>query len=190
MNTLDQRLKQVEAEIQFLSRQVDEKDGKIRAFLSDRQNKPHPRHLELIEKIQGYRLDPNVSSKYLMTLLDNLQWKLYYSKRAWKQLWDNVEALRRRENANNAQAQVVPESDSSSHVEEIHSKAQYSVDTLWEIQKEKFRVYGITEAKETKSEFKRRMIKEYKKLSRDKKSSQEIIMTFDKDSMHCKLGVK
>jgi len=83
------------------------------------------------------------------------------------------------------------ESVSSNHVEEmVHSKAQYSVDTLWEIQKEKFRVYGFTEAKETKSEFKKRMIQEYKKLSREKKSSQEIIMTFDKDLMHCKLDIK
>ena len=91
MNADDQRRKQMAAEIELLSRQVEEMDGKIRAFLADRQNKAHPRHLDLIEKIQGYRLDPGISTKYLATLVDNLQWKVYYSKRAWKQLWDNAE---------------------------------------------------------------------------------------------------
>jgi len=97
VNSLDQRRKQAAAEIQSVSRQVDQMDGKIRAYLADRQNKPHPRHLDLIEKIQKYRIDPSLSSQYLTTLVDNLQWKLYYSKRAWKQLWDNAEAQRRQE---------------------------------------------------------------------------------------------
>ena len=72
----------------------------------------------------------------------------------------------------------------------VHSSAQYSVDTLWEIQKEKIRTYGYTEVKETKPEFKKRMVQEYKRLSKDKKPSQEIIMTFDVDSKHCKLDLK
>ncbi len=188
MNPLDQRRKQAAADIQSLSRQVEEMDGKIRAYLADRQNKPHPRHLDLIEKIQGYRLDPSVSTKHLVTMVDNLQWKVHYSKRAWKQFWENAEAQRRKEKANTV---PITENAKAAQNEELApSKAQYSVDTLWEIQKEKLRAYGYSEIKETKTEFKKRMIFEYKKLSQDKKKDQEIILTFDKDSKHCKLDIK
>lgn len=188
MNSLDQRRKQVANEISVLSRQVDEMDGKIRAYLADRQNKPHPRHLDLIERIQGYRLDPSISTRHLLTLVDNLQWKVHYSKRAWKQLWENAEAQRQSEKPNTAP--ISEHAGKESEDEAIHSKAQYSVDTLWEIQKEKLRAYGYSEVQETKTEFKKRMLQEYKKLSGKKKQNQEIILTFDKDSKHCKLDIK
>ena len=189
MNSLDQRRKQAAAGIDLLSRQVEEMDGKIRAYLADRQNKPHPRHLDLIEKIQGYRVDPSISTKYLLTMLDGLQWKVHYSKRAWEQLWENAEMQRQKDKLNTA----VPFTDAGSletNEDMVHSSAQYSVDTLWEIQKEKIRTHGSTQVTETKLEFKRRMVSEYKKLSQDKKPNQEIIMIFDADSKHCKLDLK
>jgi len=34
------------------------------------------------------------------------------------------------------------------------------------------------------------MLQEYKKLNMDKKSNQEIFLTFDADSKHCKLDLK
>ena len=188
MNSIDQRRKQVAVEIELLSRQVEEMDGKIRAYLADRQNKPHPRHLDLIEKIQGYRVDPSISIKSLVILLDNLQWKVHYSKRAWKQFWENAEAQRRKEKPNTVSI--------TENIQSIQNKGmgtstpQYSVDTLWEIQKEKLRGYGFSKAKETKSVFKKRMLQEYKKLSQDKKSNQEIFLTFDKDLKYCKLDLK
>jgi len=188
VNSKDQRRTQVVAEIGVLSRQVEEMDSKIRAYLADRQNKPHPRHLDLIERIQGYRVPPSISTNYLVTLLDNLQWKVHYSKRAWKQFWDNAEAQRRKEKPN-----AVPVTENIQSVQNNGmggSTPQYSVDTLWEIQKEKLRAYGQSDAKETKSAFKQRMLKEYKKLNQDKKENQEIILTFDKDSKHCKLDIK
>lgn len=40
----------------------------------------------------------------------------------------------------------------------IQTKAQYSLDTLWEIQQEKLRSYGFVDAPETKADFKKRMI--------------------------------
>lgn len=189
MSSLDQQRKQVAAEIESLSRQVDEMDGKIRAYLADRQNKPHPRHLDLIEKIQAYRLDPSISTKHLMTMVDNLQWKVYYSKRAWKQLWENAEAQRRTQMPN---APAFAESAGlAQHEDSLQARAQYSVDTLWEIQKEKLRVYGYSsDVKETKSAFKKRMLREYQELSQHKKKNQEIVLTFDKESKHCKLDVK
>ena len=176
------------AEIDSLSRQVDEMDGKIRAYLADRQNKPHPRHLDLIEKIQGYRLDPSISTKHLITMVDNLQWKVYYSKRAWKQLWENAEAQRRAQMPN-APA-FVESAGPEKHENTPQAKAQYSVDTLWEIQKEKLRVYGYSDEKETKSEFKKRMLREYQELNQQKEKNQEIVLTFDKGSKHCKLEIK
>ena len=188
MNSIDQRRKQVAVEIELLSRQVEEMDGKIRAYLADRRNKPHPRHLDLIERIQGYRVPPSISTKYLVTLLDNLQWKVYYSKRAWKQFWDNAEAQRRKEKPNTVLTTENIQSVQNKGMES--STPQYSVDTLWEIQKEKLRAYGQSDVKETKSEFKQRMLKEYKKLNQDKKANQEIFLTFDKDLQYCKLDLK
>jgi hypothetical protein len=188
VNSLDQKRKQVEVEIQLLNRQVEEMDGKIRAYLADRQNKPHPRHLDLIEKIQGFRLDPSISTKHLVTLVDNLQWKMHYSKRAWKQFWENSEAQRRTKKQNTPP--IIENVGSPSKKDIASSTPQYSVDTLWEIQQEKLRAYGEPDSKETKSAFKQRMLNEYKRLNQDKKSNQEIILTFDKDSKHCKLDLK
>jgi hypothetical protein len=188
VNSLDQKRKQVAVDIQLLSRQVDEMDGKIRAYLADRQNKPHPRHLDLIEKIQGFRLDPSISTRHLETLVDNLQWKVHYSKRAWKQFWENAEVQRQKDKPN---SEPITENAKSFQDEGLAtSKAQYSVDTLWEIQKEKLRAYGESETKETKAAFKRRMLQEYKKLNREKKSNQEIFLTFDPDLKSCKLDLK
>jgi hypothetical protein len=185
---LDQRRKQVAAQIQSLGRQVDEMDGKIRAFLSDRQNKPHPRHLDLIEKIQGFRIDPSISTKHLLILVDNLQWKVHYSKRAWKQFWENAEAQQRKEKPNSAP--IAENAKSVQNKRMTPSTPQYSVDTLWEIQKEKLRAYGESGTKETKIAFKQRMLQEYKKLNTDKKSNQEIFLTYDKDLKYCKLDLK
>lgn len=189
MDSVEDRRKQMTAEIESLSRQVDEMDGKIRAYLADRQNKPHPRHLDLIEKIQNYHIHADISTKNLLTLLDNLQWKVYYSKRAWKQLWENAEILMKREGTATT-AMDVENSHEDQGGDTVQSRAQYSVDTLWEIQKEKLRVYGAGEAVETKSEFKKRMMEEYKALSKRKAAGQEIVMTFDKESKLCRLDVK
>jgi len=175
-------------EIELLSRQVEEMDGKIRAYLADRKNKPHPRHLDLIEKIQGYRVPPSISTKHLVTLLDNLQWKVHYNKRAWKQFWENAEAQRRKEKPNIAP--ITENIQSVQNKDITASTPQYSVDTLWEIQKEKLRGYGFSEAEETKPVFKKRMIQEYKKLNQSKKETQEIILIFDKDLKLCKLDIK
>lgn len=177
------------AEIELLSRQVEEMDGKIRAYLADRQNKPHPRHLEFIEKIQNYRIPPEISTKNLMTLLDNLQWKIHYSKQAWKQIWENAES-HKRESMAATTAMDVESIHEKTEEDMVPGRAQYSVDTLWEIQQEKLRVYASGESLETKSEFKKRMMQEYKDLSKRKTAGQEIVMTFDKDSKLCRLDVK
>jgi hypothetical protein len=188
VNSLDQRRKQAEAEIQRLSRLVEEMDGKIRAYLADRQNKPHPRHLDLIEKIQGYRIDRSITTRHLDALVDNLQWKVHYSKRAWKQFWENAEAQRRMEKPSTPP--IVENSGTPPKKDIAPSTPQYSVDTLWEIQQEKLRTYGQPDVKETKKAFKQRMLQEYKKLNQEKKASQEIFLTYDKDTKYCKLDLK
>ena len=59
MNSLDQQRKQVEVEIQLLNRQVAEMDGKIRAYLADRQNKPQElaKHGDWQTTSQALRID-------------------------------------------------------------------------------------------------------------------------------------
>jgi len=192
MGDITSQRKRAESDIIQLSRQVDEMEAKIRAYLGDRQRKPHPRHLDLVEKIQGYRLDPNITNKHLVTLLDNLQWKVYYNKRAWKQIWENAEALERKEKMRTGPPLSERAPANHSDGETLEDKEQYSVATLWAIQKDKLQTHGYSESdlKESKPAFKKRMFEEYKQLSSEKKSSQEIVMTFDKDSKRCKLSLK
>jgi len=188
---IEEQRKQVGQALALFGRQIDEMDSKIRAYLSDKKNRPHPRHLELIDKIQGFRIPNSVSTKQLAVLLDNLQWKLHYNKRAWNQLWENAETTQSKtQGATSSIGSVSASSASEDGDARIQTKAQYSVDTLWEIQQEKLRVYGHADNPETKAEFKKRMIEEYKALSQGKKQRPEIIMTFDKESMRCRLDVK
>jgi len=186
---IEEQRKQVEQELASLGRQIDEMDSKIRAYLADKKNRPHPRHLDLIDKVQGFRIPNSVVSKHLTVLLDNLQWKLYYSKRAWNQLWEYAETQSKK-HAGMAGAAVAESPAAYDDDARIQTKAQYSLDTLWEIQQEKLKLYGYTDIQETKSEFKKRMIQEYKALNQGKKQRQEIIMTFDKESRQCRLDIK
>ena len=185
---IEQQRKQVEQDLALISRQIDEMDSKIRAYLADKINRPHPRHLDLIERVQGYRIPNNVATKHLTVLLDNLQWKLHYNKRAWNQLWENAEVYGRKPAATSEPAFETSTSDEGEFRKEARS--QYSLDTLWEIQQEKLRQYGSGDVLETKSEFKKRMIQEYKALSQGRDQRPEIVMTFDKESRKCRLDVK
>lgn len=186
---IEEQRKQVELDLAAISRQIDEMDSKIRAYLADKKTRPHPRHLELIDKVQGYRIPNSLLNKHLSVLLDNLQWKLHYNKRAWQQLWEQAEKQGARLVA--PPGEFRPDgSAADERSTPMETKAQYSLETLWEIQQEKLRVYGFTDTAETKADFKKRMIQEYKALNQDRKPSQEIIMTFDKDSGKCRLDVK
>ncbi len=183
---LEARKKQVEKQISDLSRQVDEVDAKIRAYLADRQRNPHPRHLELIERVQGYHIDSAVLDKHLETLLDNLQWKIYYNKKAWYQLWENAEKAR--------PGMAIPAGPQPAETQKgadlFQEKSQYSIDTLWEIQQQKLRQYGHEGTGESKAAFKERMINEYKALNEKRKEGQEIVMTYDIYEERCRLDLK
>lgn len=184
-----EQCKVIEQDIALLSRQIDEMDGKIRAYLGDRANKPHPRHLDLIAKIQGYRLPGGLGTagKQLSVLLDNLQWKLHYHKQSWSQLWENAEAQKRQ------RATVVMEPSSDEAVGKsatAKSKSSASMERLWELQEEKLRLYGHTAGKESMADFKKRIDQEYRALQQKKKPSQEIVVTFSKEAGKCQLKLK
>ncbi|MFZ3097982.1 MAG: hypothetical protein WA081_15870 [Desulfosalsimonadaceae bacterium] len=187
---IEEQRKQVEQTLALFGRQIDEMDSKIRAYLADKRNRPHPRHLDLIERIQGFKIPNSVFTKQLAVLLDNLQWKLHYNKQAWNQLWENAEAQSKKQTGTSSIESIAGSSTSEDGDARIQTKSQYSLDTLWEIQQEKLRFYGCKDNPETKVEFKKRMVQEYKTLSQGRKQGQEIIMTFDKESLQCKLDVK
>jgi hypothetical protein len=186
---LIQRRKEVENDINRLINQIHAVDQRIRAYLADRQNNPHPRHLEFIEKVQRYRIAPDVSNKHLETLLDNLQWKIYYYQRAWNQLWENAEAAFRQGRTIAAETSA-PIADRDEASEISKSKSQYSIETLWEIQQEKLRMFDAADSAETKSEFKQRIYQEYDQLSKTRKPGEEIVMTFDPEEKKCRLDLK
>ncbi|RJP44312.1 MAG: hypothetical protein C4548_06095 [Desulfobacteraceae bacterium] len=182
----------VEMEISRLAHEIVEVDKKVRFYLADRSQNPHPRHLDLIEKIQRYRIDSSVSNRHLETLLENLQWKIFYYQRSWRQMWDNAD------NARNQQP--APEASSKTTAAEIAAekevegdvgsrRSQYSIDHLWRIQQEKLQTYGVA-TDETRPAFNKRIAGEYKELSAKKKNGQEIVMTFDPVEKKCRLNLK
>lgn len=187
----DQKRKQIENELISMRRQADEMDAKIRAYLSDRKNKPHPRHQDLIEKVQRYRINPSVSTKRLETMLDNLQWKIYYYSRAWRQLWDNADAARRQEEISEKTSPDQPGGSpaESARASQDHDRI-YSVDRLWEIQKKKLSSLGDDPAPESREGFVQRIRERYGKLASEKKPDEEIVMRFDKKSRRCTLSLK
>jgi hypothetical protein len=179
-----EKRREVENNLRYLGRQAEEMDAKIRAYLSDRDNKPHPRHQEFIKKIQNLRIDPSVSTRYLETLLDNLQWKVYHFSRAWSQLWENSKAARASE-----KQEYNPARNSSTQSGD--QPKIYSVDRLWQIQQQKLSALGNNGSEpENKEAFVQRIKERYGKLASEKKNDEEIVMTFDKQNMRCTLVVK
>ncbi|RLB75330.1 MAG: hypothetical protein DRH24_19785 [Deltaproteobacteria bacterium] len=189
LEDIEKERKKLEIQIAALSRQTDEMDAKIRAYLADRSRNPHPRHFDLIDKVQKFKIPGGLANKSLEGLLDSLQWKVYYAQRAWQQMWQNAEAAQR---ASKTTADTTKADASEVDMPEGQNqeKSQYSVDTLWEIQQEKLKTYGYDQSIETKSAFRNRMAEDYKRLSKDRRADQEIVMTFDKDEKKCLLGFK
>jgi hypothetical protein len=187
------RRKAFEMEIFRLAKQIEEVDRKVRFYLADRSQNPHPRHLDLIEKIQRYRIDPTVSNRQLETLLENLQWKIFYYQQSWRQMFENADNARSKHPLTEATATPPagtketaadkPESD------EISRRSQYSIDHLWSIQQEKIKSYGAA-ADETRSAFNQRIAREYASLIHKKKKGQEIVMAFDPVEKKCRLDLK
>ncbi len=187
MSDLMQRRREVENQLNSLIRQVDEMDARVRAYLADRENKPHPRHMEFIERIQQFRLDPRIATRHLETILDNLQWKVYYYRRSWLQLWENAENIRRREAAKTAGTAANNNGQTGA---EPQKRPVYSVDRLWEVQQKRLAELGAGTTPENKDEFVKRIKQRYGMLASEKKDDEEIVMTFDRDEMRCTLEVK
>ena len=179
--------KAVENELRQLEKQVEAMDGKLRAYLADRQNKPHPRHQELIEKIQRYRIPPAISNKQLESQLDNLQWKVFYHKKAWQQQWENAEAAWRQ--GRRFGSTNPPESPSSEQEEADETRSSSSIHRYWKVQQQKLNELG-EKSSETVDAFENRIKKRYRELSGSKGDDQEIVMTFDKEEKKCTLELK
>jgi hypothetical protein len=186
---LQGRRRTIENELNRMIQQIHEMDQKIRLYLADRQKNAHPRHIEFIEKIQRYRIDPHASNKHLEALLDNLQWKIYYYQKAWNQMWENSESVYRQTRKPDLETPPSPSPASMDTKESPRTKSQYSIETLWEVQVEKLKQYGA-EPKESPTEFKQRMYQEYKELSKFRKDYQEVVMVYDAMEKKCKLDLK
>lgn len=185
-----QRRKEIENQLMALRRQAEEMDARIRAYLADREHKPHPHHQEFIEKIQRYRIDPSVSTKQLETMLDNLQWKVYYYSRAWRQLWDNADTLRRTREIQQKETFGTTGGAEDQSEDAQGNRQIYSVDRLWKIQQQKLSGLGDDPGAETRDGFVQRIKERYGKLASEKQQDEEIVMTFDKNSRRCTLSLK
>jgi len=178
--------KTVENEMRQLEKQVEAMDGKLRAYLADRQNKAHPRHQELIEKIQRYRIPPAISNKQLESQLDNLQWKVFYHKKAWQQLWENAEAAYRQ---GRRFGSMNPPGPSPSEQDDTESQSSSSIHRYWKLQQKKLNELGEKNS-ETVDAFENRIKKRYRQLSSAKGDDQEVVMTFSKKEKKCTLELK
>ena len=185
-----QQRRDMEARLRAIVREAEEMDAKIRAYLADRDNKPHPRHQEFIERIQNMRIDPEISNRHLETLLDNLQWKVYHLSHAWRQLWDNAEAARKRQSGHFRHAEGNGSENKRQDRTANDKRRIYSVDRLWEIQQKKLESLGQNPDSENREDFVQRIKQRYGQLASDKKADEEIVMTFDKQSRRCTLAVK
>ncbi|MCU0598556.1 MAG: hypothetical protein MUE70_04760 [Desulfobacterales bacterium] len=186
---LQGRRRTIENELNRMIQQIHEMDQKIRLYLADRQRNAHPRHIEFIERIQRYRIDPHASNKHLEALLDNLQWKIYYYQRAWNQMWENSDSSYRQTRNPELETPPAPSGPSGGMKEVPKTKSQYSIETLWEVQVERLKQYGA-QPKETPTEFRQRMYQEYKELSKFRKDHQEVVMVYDAKDQKCKLDLK
>ncbi|MFO7839268.1 MAG: hypothetical protein R6X08_07205 [Desulfosalsimonadaceae bacterium] len=182
----EQRRTAVEKELTELERQVEAMDGKLRAYLADRRNKPHPRHMELVEKIQRYRVPPVVSTKQLEYQLDNLQWKVYYHQKAWQQLWENAEAAYRQGRQFGA---GLNEPSSQPESEQPRGPSSPSMRSFWNFQQKKLDEFGGGN-QESPEEFERRIKSRYRQLAENKGDDQEIVLTFDKEDKRCTLALR
>ncbi|HMA67403.1 MAG TPA: hypothetical protein VKO20_06255 [Desulfosalsimonadaceae bacterium] len=182
----EQRRRSVEKELMELEKQVDAMDGKLRAYLADRQNKPHPRHMELVEKIQRYRVPPAVSTKQLEYQLDNLQWKVYYHQKAWQQLWENAEAAYRQ---GRQFGSTLQESPSNQESERSQGPTSPSMQSFWDFQQKKLKEFGAR-SQESAEEFENRIRSRYRQLAENKGDDQEIVLTFDKQDKQCTLALR
>jgi hypothetical protein len=183
------RRKAIENELSRLTQQVHEMDQKIRLYLTDKQKNPHPRHLEFIEKIQRYRIDPNASNRHLEALLDNLQWKIYYYQRAWNQMWENSESAMRQNRQPVLETTASSSPTTAGSEADSRGKSQYSIENLWQIQVAKLKQYGA-QPDESPDVFKQRMYHEYKELNKIRKGNQDVVMVYDPREKKCKLDLK
>ncbi len=187
------RQKLIENELRRLEQQVDSMDGKIRAYLNDRKNKSHPRYMELVERVQNYRIPPDLSTKHLETLLDNLQWKVFYHKKAWQQIWQNVEASLKnsdQSSADKAGEDSADERDSDRGAKESNEKkSSQSLRDFYRIQQKKLEDAGVVN-QESQGEFENRIREQYRELSRNRGDDQEIVMTFNREEKRCRLELK
>ncbi len=184
------RKKEIEVELERFYQRLYETDAKLRAYLADRANKPHPRHEDLIQAIRNYRIPPRYSTKHLETMLENLQWKAYYFEQSWRQIWENAERLRLKQ-FQESKRQAPPTAASDREKENNATKQKiYSVDRLWELQQRQRKQMGLDPEAESRTDFIKRIKKEYGRLASEKKSNEEIIMTFDSAQKRCRLTVR
>ncbi len=190
MDNAGKHRKEVENQLASLARQVESMDNKIRAYLADRQRNPNPRYGELVERIQKFRINPAITNKYLETLLDSLQWKVYHQSRAWRQQWENAEAKRKNDRkkafATTSREKFGDDKDTGN----ANDKSVYSVDRLWELQKTKLKSLGENEELEMKEEFVQRIKKRYGQLASGKEDNEEVYMKFDNIEKRCTLEIR
>lgn len=186
MRDIKEEQKNLEKQLREMARQVDIMTVKIRAYLADRQRNPHPRHEDFIARVQSFYIQPGISTKQLDTLLDSLQWKVYYASRVWRQLWENAENAKRMEER---AGRSYPEEGGKLAKSEKNKGSMYSVDKLWKVQQDRLKALGGNFS-ETKSDFLKRIKKEYGQLASGRKRGDEITMTFDEQAMRCTLKKK
>lgn len=182
MSDLDEKKRLIKLEIEDLFQQVNEMDVIIRNYLADRKNNVYPEHKRLIDKIRNYDIR-YLTDPALEGLLDNLQWKLYYHEKSWNQWWEDADSGMQNER------RCERHYCAPSH-EGLNKKKKYSIDTLWDMQKNKLREHGIEGDLESKEQFKKRIHYNYTKLKKHVKDQQRVVMVFDKKRKQCVLKIE
>jgi hypothetical protein len=161
-------------------------DARIRRFLADPENNRYPQYRQLIERIQDITLDHHADS-HLRTLLDNLQWKLYYYQKTWEVWWRNAgrtgAAAGRVQHR--ASARAVPRGTAKPS-----EGNRSSIDELFALQQRKLREEGLDADLESKARFEERLRTNLKLIKEMRRSDQQVTLVYDKQQHRFYLGLE
>lgn len=184
----------INKELNKLNREIEELDDIMKSYYSNpeayleanRNIRPTHKREALVRKIRNYQIKAKemvgsaVSSLY--GLLDRIQWKTHYYNKTWIQ-WEKLAEDKIDQCKRKNIYYYTPEQE----VINDKKKNSYSMDMLYDIQKKKYEDRGMDPNSESKIEFEKRILDNFKEVRNENNKSSGIVMFFDEKKRKCRL---
>jgi hypothetical protein len=174
----------IDSEIKAMAREIDRLEPKIKDYFLGKAD--YPGHREFVDKVQNYKIRGTYLNQsdigYLTGILDTVQSKLYYNAKSWNQ-WEQDARSSRQNERRQERHYCAPDCEAQS------KKPQLSIDTLWDMQRNKLKEKRL-EIRESKEEFTSRMKKNYHDLKTKMTGDQKVAMVYDKATHRCILKIE